>query len=305
MTRRELFSLHLSPDFPEEILRLVQKHGIKMVYWDFGGTMVDISPAVKERAVRKINMTYHRDIDLQKFNQAIRVEWGRREHRESNAAIKSVNNDTKEKAYWIEFYTCVLKNLGIRVKGGQIVKWLATMQANPKSFERLPFIDETLALLVQTNIQIGIISNAFPSAKRILKDKGLSERFDEQHIIWSYEYNSVKPERDIYQEGIIRAGVKPYEILFIDDRKSFVEGAAEHGMKVAIINDTEGEDVNGTGKSKSEVFKPLKHHILNAAWFWNRWLKGNRNRLARLVTGFLCHLKAPGYLESLLPRPEM
>jgi HAD superfamily hydrolase (TIGR01509 family) len=287
MARQELFSLHLSPEFPQEILRLVQKHNIKMVYWDFGGTMVDISPEVKERAVRKINMTYHRDIDLQKFNQAIRMEWGRREHRESNATIN------------------VLRNLGIRVKGGQIVKWLATMQANPKSFERLPFIDETLALLLQSKIQIGIISNAFPSAKRILKDKGLSERFNEQHIIWSYEYNSVKPERDIYQEGIIRAGVKPCEILFIDDRKSFVEGAAEHGMKVVIINATEGEDVNGTGKSKFEIIKSLQHHILNAAWFWNRWLKGNRNRLARLITGFLCHLRAPRYLESSLPHPEM
>jgi FMN phosphatase YigB (HAD superfamily) len=179
------------------------------------------------------------------------------------------------------------------------------MQQNPESFEELPYVRDTIKKLREIGIPVGIISNAFPSARKILEKNGLKQEFDEEHVILSYEYNSIKPERVIYQGAIDQAGVEPYEILFIDDRKSFVEGAAKHGMKAVIINDTEGDDGNGSGKSKFETKESLKGHLLTVVWFWNRWLKGNRNQLARLITGFLCYLRALRFTMSLLLRQEM
>jgi FMN phosphatase YigB (HAD superfamily) len=233
--QQETVLLHLNPEFPQNIMDLVKEHKIKMVYWDLGGTLVDLSPSMKERIVKKINITYHREISLEIYDQAIRTEWA---HRESPAAInkiKSVDDDRKERQYWIEFYTCVLKNLEIRVRDQSIVKWLATVQSNPKSFEELPFMRKTLVRLREMNISNGIISNAFPSTRKILDYSGLIQEFNEQHVILSYEYNSIKPERTIYQKAINRAKVKPHKILFVDDRKSFVDGATKHGMKTVII----------------------------------------------------------------------
>jgi FMN phosphatase YigB (HAD superfamily) len=157
-----------------------------MVYWDLGGTLVDLSPTMKERAVNRINREYHRKINVEMYDQAIRTEWMRRETPEAKKEIKSVDDDSKEKKYWIEFYTCVLRNLGIRVKDKHIVKWLATVQSNSKSFEELPYVRDTLGKLREMDISVGVISNAFPSARRILDDSGLIQEFKEQHVILSY-----------------------------------------------------------------------------------------------------------------------
>lgn len=246
---QEPIFLHLNADFPDKIIDLVEKFNINMVYWDLGGTLVDLSPSMKERAVKKINIEYHRQITVEMYDEAIRMEWMRRETREAKNKIKSVDDDTKEKKYWIEFYSCVLINLGIRARNQRIVKWLATVQSNPNSFEELPFVRDTLDKLRGENVAVGIISNAFPSARKILENKGLIKEFHEQHVILSYEYNinSIKPEKAIYKKAIKRAKVKPHQILFIDDRKSFVDGAARHGMKAVVVNDSKGRPVSGSG----------------------------------------------------------
>lgn len=287
MASQKTINLHLTPDFPQVIMDLVRLYRIKMVYWDMGGVMVDLSRTTKEQAIEQINMTYRQDIDVEMFDSAIRTEWGRRESREAQEIIKSVDDELKEKQYWIGFYACVLRNLAIHVTDYRIVEWLATMQQNPESFEELPFVRATLRLLREIGIPIGIISNAFPSARKILERSRLIQEFNEQHIILSYEYNSIKPEPVIYQEAIVKAEVMPYEILFIDDRISFVQGAAKHGMKAVIIDDTEGRDVNGSGKLTFAKIKSLENIFFSLVWFWNRWLKGNGRRLARLKIGIL------------------
>jgi HAD superfamily hydrolase (TIGR01509 family) len=303
--QQEPVFLCLSPEFPQNIIDLVKEHKIKMVYWDLGGTLVDLSLSMKERAVKKINTTYHSEISLELYDQVIKTEWTHRETPQARKKIKSIDDKIKERQYWIEFYTCVLKNLGLRVKDRSIVKWLATVQSNPKSFEELPFIRETLTRLKEMNIPVGIISNAFPSARRILEKNGLIQEFDEQHVILSYEYNSIKPERAIYQEAVNQAKVKPQEILFIDDRRSFVDGAARKGMKAVVINDTKGEKFSGSGKPKLGIIEYLAKKLLVTVRFANHRIKRIRNRLARLTTGFLCGQRVQEHTTSLLPRRGM
>lgn len=295
--------LYLGSEFPQNIIDLVKEHKIKMVYWDLGGTLVDLSQLMKERAVKKINTTYRRETSVEMYDQAIRAEWLRRETPQAIKKIKLVNDDIKERQYWIEFYTCVLRNLGIRAKDRRVVKWLATVQCNPKSFEELPFVRETLAKLKEMNIPVGIISNAFPSARRILDESGLIREFKKQHVILSYEYNSIKPERIIYQEAINQARVKPQEILFIDDRKSFVDGAVHKGMKAVVIIDTKGAIFSGSGKPKLGKIEYLTKKLLVTVRFAiHRFMRTN-SKLARLITGILCHQRAQQrYSESSLLR---
>jgi HAD superfamily hydrolase (TIGR01509 family) len=289
--KQEPAFLCLNSEFPKNIMDLVKEHKIKMVYWDLGGTLVDLSLAMKEKAVKEINTTYRKEISIEMFDQKIRAEWKRRETPQAIRKIKLVDNDRKERQYWIEFYTCVLENhLEICVKDRRVVKWLATVQSNPKSFEELPFVRATLARLKEMNIPVGIISNAFPSARRILDKNGLIQEFDEQHVILSYEYNSVKPERAIYQEAINQAKVKPQEILFIDDRKSFVEGAVRKGMKAVVVNDSEGQDFSGSGKSKVTKNEYSADQILIAdKSCLNPYFAELGVLLFQFVIGFLCN----------------
>jgi HAD superfamily hydrolase (TIGR01509 family) len=306
MASQEPIYLYLSPEFLQDIIHLVEEHNLKMVYWDMGGTIVDLSKTIKERATKKINMTYHRDITVEMFDHAIRVEWGRRETRKAIELIKSVDDDKKEKWYWIEFYTCVLNNLGIRVKDRQIVKWLATVQSNPKSFEELPYVRDTLRVLRENGTSVGIISNAFPSARRILDRSGLIDEFNKQHVILSYEYNSVKPERTIYKKAIEGAKVKPQEILFIDDRKSFVDGAIKFGMKAVVISDKKGQDSIGSGRPEITNNEYSAASIkINDFSILSSVLNGIWVRLAQFKTGFLCGQRDQRPTESSLLRPGM
>ena len=50
-------------------------------------------------------------------------------------------------------------------------------------------------------------------------------------FVLSYEVGSRKPEPAIYQSLIRQAGRPPEEILFLDDKVSFVEGARGQGLK--------------------------------------------------------------------------
>lgn len=299
--RQEPVVLHLSPDFPKIIVELVKELDIQMVYWDMGGTIVDLSPSIKERAIKKINSFYDREINEEMFDEAIRLEWGRRETRKAIEKIKSVNSDIKEKWYWIEFYTCVLKNLGIRVKDRHVVKWLATVQSNPKSFEELPYVRDTLRELRENRTAVGIISNAFPSARKILERSGLIQEFNEQHVILSYEYNSVKPERTIYKKAIDSAKVKPQEILFIDDRQSFVAGATKHGMKAVVIQNAKGQDFNGSGRNKIAKYENVENSLAFPEFLLgNPSLKELGTRIAHFITGIRCHQIQRSTESSLL-----
>ena len=49
-------------------------------------------------------------------------------------------------------------------------------------------------------------------------------------LILSYQVGSRKPEPAIYQSLIQRVGRPPQEILFLDDKKSFVEAARDQGL---------------------------------------------------------------------------
>jgi len=241
------------PDF-------VKKNRIKMVYWDLGGTLVDIPDTMKERILKKISRISQRNIDIDLYSRVLSDEWKSRETRLAQKAIKAVTDEKKEKEYWIGFYTCVLRKLGVwnnshKKEFAALVKWLATVQSNPKSFELFSYAEETFTALDAMGISVGIISNAFPSARKILEKSNLIEKFGfkEQHIILSYEYNTIKPERAIYSRAIKKAGVKPGEILFIDDRESFVEGAACIGIKALLIKkDAPDQGIPNNSDNKSQ-----------------------------------------------------
>jgi HAD superfamily hydrolase (TIGR01509 family) len=305
-SQREPVFLHLNEEFPQTILNFVDRHNIRMVYWDLGGTLVDLSPTMKERVVKRINMKYHRNISVEMYEEAIRTEWTRRETPQAQKKIKAVNSDEKEREYWIDFYTSVLGNLGIRVKNQQIVKWLATVQSNPKSFKELPFMRQTLEKLITIKVKMGIISNAFPSARKILEDCGLVKEFKTQHIILSYEYNSIKPEKDIYQKAIDKAKVKAHEILFIDDRKSFVDGAARHGMMAVVITESEGKDFGDPDRSDDVVNEySEKPWLAIDKSYLNSLFKEIQVLLTPFIIGFLCSQEMAGFTKFLSLRQEM
>lgn len=57
------------------------------------------------------------------------------------------------------------------------------------------------------------------------------------HLTWSCELSTVKPEPEIYQHTLEKLGVQPEEALFLDDKTENIEGARQLGMRALLFRD--------------------------------------------------------------------
>ncbi len=93
-------------------------------------------------------------------------------------------------------------------------------------------LDLELAVLAQSlhgPYQTGIISNAFDSLHRVLRDVyPIAAHFDV--IVGSAAEGVMKPDAAIYRRALERLGRSPAEAVFIDDMPANVVGAQDLGM---------------------------------------------------------------------------
>lgn len=81
-------------------------------------------------------------------------------------------------------------------------------------------------------IKTGILSNVFAMSAEQLRREGRYEGFDP--IILSCEEGCAKPEEKFYETAIARVGVRPDEILFIDDQSKCMPPALKLGMHTIL-----------------------------------------------------------------------
>jgi putative hydrolase of the HAD superfamily len=80
--------------------------------------------------------------------------------------------------------------------------------------------------------KIALLTNAEPPVEKFL-NKEKKSLFDK--IIFSFKEKKLKPEKEIYKIALKKLKVKPEEVVIIDDRKDFLEGAKRAGIKNAIL----------------------------------------------------------------------
>jgi putative hydrolase of the HAD superfamily len=94
------------------------------------------------------------------------------------------------------------------------------------------------AHLRASGFRTGILSNLPPALGAELRaTPGFLDPFD--HVTFSFELKSIKPEPEIYQDAIRGLGVAPGEALFLDDRPDNVEGARAVGMMAEVFGSWE------------------------------------------------------------------
>ena len=99
-------------------------------------------------------------------------------------------------------------------------------------------IDRTLLDFLRSlrgKYKTGLISNAWGDLRDYLVREKLEDAFD--HIIISAEVGAVKPEAKIYQTALEQAGVRPKEMVFVDDFAVNIEGCEKVGIKGILFRD--------------------------------------------------------------------
>ncbi|MCA9323624.1 HAD-IA family hydrolase [Candidatus Saccharibacteria bacterium] len=90
--------------------------------------------------------------------------------------------------------------------------------------------------------RVGLLSNIMPSQIRVMIDRGLLPNIHFDAIIDSSEVKAIKPEPAIYTIATERSGVPAHEILFVDDSRTNLMAAEQHGWRVMWFDDMRPAD---------------------------------------------------------------
>lgn len=201
----------------------------ELIVWDFGDTLDRLRDDALEKGAQAINQELGCHVVTEMLRNAIRQEWKSRADQFSLDIIKSIDTIEKEYHYYEEFYRCVLYRLGDRKPSEALLELLIQIQVSPESYELMPGAKDVLEKLKEKGIRQAILSNGFVSTREHIKYLKIEEYFD--CIMVSCEEQAAKPDLALYRRLLDCCEINtPEAILFIDDRKEYIDGAARMKM---------------------------------------------------------------------------
>jgi len=126
-----------------------------------------------------------------------------------------------------DFWDKLERNLGKSIDDSLRHVWNTWEEMKPQP-EMVTLIKE-----LKKDHTIGLLSNTIPPTADDIKLHGGYDLFD--FIVLSYEVKMAKPDIDIYQKAMTNLpGLRPEEIVFIDDQERCLVPARELGMRTIL-----------------------------------------------------------------------
>lgn len=110
-------------------------------------------------------------------------------------------------------------------------------RAHMDSFTRSEPVYTLAEELRRQGIKTSILSNVFGIGVGALRSGGFYDGFDP--VILSCEVGMAKPDKEIYELAVRQLGVRPDEIIFIDDQQMCLDPAAKLGMHTVLAQNPE------------------------------------------------------------------
>jgi len=206
---------------------------IKAVFFDLYFTMVNYEPSQEET---ESGLLHNFGIDISA--EALRRPLAMANENIWQAMIKkSLNQRTREEtmALYARFHRDVLREAGIKAEENVIMGLLTgALQAKMK----LVLFDDVLPALdalKSRGLLVGLISNIERNMSGALDELGLSPRLDV--VVTSQDAGANKPQPEIFQFALRKAGVLPTEAIYIGDQyKVDIVGARGAGMRGILLD---------------------------------------------------------------------
>ncbi len=162
-----------------------------------------------------------------------------------------VKTEEDEFAMFKEFYEIVLKEIKYVSINEEIINSLASDNVyNDDKFYFFDDVEPELQRLKDKYI-LGVVSDTWPSLERVFINKSLRKYFST--FVMSSIYGSYKAEKVLFKIAIEEIGVKPEEVIFIDDSESNLIAAEDFGMIPILIDRYDRNDI----ESKYPIIKSL------------------------------------------------
>ena len=204
--------------------------GIKGVFLDLGWTL--FRPAHGDWFINKKMLEYAPWQKIQKIPQDKRDAV----FAEALAYLDGhhlLRTEAEEMAQFMEFYHIIadgLPELGITEK--QAEKMAECKVFDTENYLFFEKARETV-LRLREKYRLGVISDTWPSADRILQSGGLADLFDCK--TYSCHLGVWKPHEKMYHHALEQMNLPPEETVFVDDAEGNLDGAVACGIRPILI----------------------------------------------------------------------
>ena len=206
---------------------------IKAVFFDLYHTLVRYEPpreelqamALKDFGIDVKPEVFRRPLvtaDEFIYGELARVSLGKR-------------SEEDKMALWVKYEKIVLKEAGVEASEKLVLGVLGKMRQVKMKLVLFDDVVPALTDLKARGLILGLISNVDYDIIPLLNETGLSELL--QIIVTSQESGFNKPQPEIFQEALRRAGVQASEAMYVGDQyRVDVVGASQAGMKGVLLD---------------------------------------------------------------------
>ncbi len=139
------------------------------------------------------------------------------------------------KAFWWDFYSTALRNLGADGDTDHLVQALYASFSDPANYQAFPDAVPALDALAAAGYELGIISNFEPWLATLLAELDLMRYFS--HLVISGVVGVEKPHPRIFELALSEAGAEASRTCHVGDSlASDVEGARDVGITPILVD---------------------------------------------------------------------
>ncbi|MAG13181.1 MAG: hypothetical protein CMN78_01150 [Spirochaetales bacterium] len=150
-------------------------------------------------------------------------------------ANHSIQTEKEEFGQFIEYYDIVLRTLSISDATSKIAQDLShDMVYNDDKFVFFSDTLDSIERLFQKGYRLGILSNTWPSLRRVFANAGLLSYFE--IFVVSAEVGCYKPAAQIYRHAVEQIELPVEDIIFIDDLVANLQPAGAMGIRTILIS---------------------------------------------------------------------
>lgn len=179
---------------------------IKVIYLDLGKVIVNFDYGVAIREIMKVTPRPLPEVMSVLNDQTLLVDY------------------ETGKVSTLDFYQTISDRLNLDLPLEEFRQLWGNM------FLPEPLLSEEFLKALKSRYRLILLSNTNEIHFEFVQQKYPILSHIEEHLL-SYRVGSMKPEREIYQKAIEKAGVAPQEIFFTDDRIENVEAAQQEGIQ--------------------------------------------------------------------------
>lgn len=206
---------------------------IKAVFFDAGNTLIYPHPGVAE-VCAEIFLKHGYDYPFELVRDAVVSAESYYEERYWTDDTFWAS-ETGAADFWIGYYSFIAKHLGIENGVRHVARAVYDAFGEGGRWCLYPDAPPAIEDLKKRGMILGVVSNWDTRLSEILFDHGLHDAFN--FIISSACVGRIKPQPEIFETALARAGVEPHEALHVGDHfYADVLGASTAGIKPVLVD---------------------------------------------------------------------